>query len=71
MPMTAGNLSASLSGPLLDFGREHQVQHHQAHRGTEFFEAELGPDLRPRSNTQGAASSIWVFQLVFGGQRRA
>jgi hypothetical protein len=46
MPMTVGDLPAALSGPLLDLGSEHQVQHHQSHRGTEFFEAVLGPALQ-------------------------
>jgi hypothetical protein len=46
MPMTVGDLSAALSGPLLDLGSEHQVQHHQAHRCAEFFEAVLGPALQ-------------------------
>jgi hypothetical protein len=52
----------------LDLGTEHQIQHHQAHRGTEFFEAVLGPALqggqacglvRPRSWR-------WLFQSGYG-----
>jgi hypothetical protein len=60
MPMTVGDLSATLSGPLLDLGSEHQIQHHQAHRGTEFFEAVLGPALQ-----SGQACSL--FGQDFGG----
>jgi hypothetical protein len=44
--MTVGDLPAALSGSLLDLGSEHQVQHHQAHRGAELFETVLGPALQ-------------------------
>jgi hypothetical protein len=73
MPMTVGNLPAALSGSLLDLGSEHQVQHHQAHRGAEFFEAVLGPALQSDQDcglfgqALGGGFSVRIRYLLFIG----